>query len=176
VSAGLLGADLVSGLQLGLSQCANFGNQRLVFGRCLPVPDGFASVTHQVVNRVDRDVALLVAVNNRSQHDFFAQLAGFGFDHQHSSFSARNHQIHFRIFELGLAWVQHILAINIGHSRSADGAVEWNAGNSQRGARGNQRRNVAFHFRVERQHVNHDLHLVEEAFRKQRANRAVDQA
>ncbi len=176
LGAGLLGADLVRGLQLGSSQFVDTGDQRLVLGRRLPGPDRLAGVTHQFVDRIDRDVALLVAKHHGAQHDLFGQLFGFGLDHQHGGFGAGHDQVHLRILELGLARVQHVLSIDPGHTCGADRAIEWNAGNRQRGAGGDQGGNVAFDFRVQRQHMNHHLHFVEEAFRKQRADRAVDQA
>jgi len=75
-----------------------------------------------------------------------------------------------------LARVQHVLAVDVAHARGADRAGERDAGDGQRGARRDQRGDVGVDFGVQRHHVHDDLHFVEEAFREQRANRAVDQA
>jgi hypothetical protein len=42
---------------------------------------------------VDGDVALLVAEHHGAQHDFFGQLLGFGFHHQHGGFGAGHDQV-----------------------------------------------------------------------------------
>ena len=76
----------------------------------------------------------------------------------------------------GLARVQHVLAVDVAHARGADRAGERDAGDRQRGARGDQRGDVGVDFGVQRHHVHDDLHFVEEAFGEQRAARAVDQA
>jgi hypothetical protein len=34
-----------------------------------------------------------VAEDHGAQHDLFAQLVGFGFDHQHGGFGAGHHQV-----------------------------------------------------------------------------------
>ena len=164
--ARLLAANLVSGLQLGTGEFIDLGDQRLVLGGCLPVPDWFASVAHEFVNRVDGDVALLMAKHHGAEHDFFGQLLGFGLDHQHGGFGAGDDQIHAGVFQLGLAGIQHILAVDVSHAGGANRAIERNAGHRQRRARSDQRRDVAFDFRVQRQHMDDDLHFVEEAFRK----------
>jgi hypothetical protein len=77
---------------------------------------------------------------------------------------------------LGLARVQHVFAVDVAHARGADRARERDAGDGQRGARGDQRGDVGVDFGVQRHHVHDDLHFVEEAFGEQRAARAVDQA
>ena len=56
---------------------ADFGDQRLVFFSGFPIPHGFASVTHEFVDGVDSDIALLVAEDHSTQHHFFRQLERF---------------------------------------------------------------------------------------------------
>jgi hypothetical protein len=56
------------------------------------------------------------------------------------------------------------------------GPLKGNARNRQGGAGRNQGGDVALDLRVERQHMDDHLHFVEEAFREQRADGAVDQA
>ena len=172
----MFGADLVSRFELGGRQLIDLGDQWQVFGRRFPGPDRFTGITHEFVDGVDGDVALLMAKHHGAEHDFFRQLLRFGLDHQHSGLGTGHHQVHLGVFELGLAGVEHVLAVDVGHAGGTDRAVERNAGNRQRSARSDQRRNIAFDFRVERQHMNHNLNFIEEAFWKQGADRAVDQA
>ena len=125
---------------------------------------------------VDGDLALLVAVDHGTQHDVFGQLLGFGFDHQHGGFGAGDDQIELRILALGLARVEHVLAIDVAHAGCADGAAEGDARNGQGCTGADQGRDVGVDFGVERDGVDHDVHVVVEAFGEQRADRAVDQA
>jgi hypothetical protein len=78
--------------------------------------------------------------------------------------------------QLGLARVEHVLAVDVAHARGADGAVERDAADRQRGAGADHGGDVGLHFGVQAHHVHDDLHFVEEAFGEQRADRAVDQA
>ena len=68
---GLLVTVLIGGAQIFFCVCLDLGNQRLILGWRSPIPSWFASVAHQVVNGVDRDVALLVAKHHSTQHDLF---------------------------------------------------------------------------------------------------------
>jgi hypothetical protein len=78
---------------LAFGQLGDLGDEGLVLGGRLPVPDRLAGVAHQFVDGVDGDLALVVAEHHGAQHDFFGQLVGFGFDHQHGGFGAGHHQV-----------------------------------------------------------------------------------
>ncbi len=175
LGAGLLGADLISSAQLRLGQFGHLGDEGLILGRCLPVPDRLAGVTHQLVDGVDRHLALVMTEHHGAQHHVFGQLVGLGFHHQHGSFGARHDQIQLGVGQLGLARVQHVFAIDITHAGCADRAVERDAGDGQRGRGGDHGGDVGLHLGVQAQHVNHHLHFIEEAFREQRADGTVDQ-
>ena len=125
---------------------------------------------------LDRHVALLVTEHHGAEHDFFAQLLGFRFDHQHGGFGAGHDQVHLRALARGLARVQHVFAIDVTHACSANRAGERDAGNRQRSAGRDHGSDVGVDFRVQRQRVDHDVDFIEKAFREQRADRAVDQA
>ncbi|MNS73973.1 hypothetical protein D3C72_1074320 [compost metagenome] len=128
------------------------------------------------MDRVDGDLHLLMAVHHGTQHHVFRQLLGFRFHHQHGALGTGHHQVQVGRGDLRAGRVQQVLAILVTHAGGAHRAVERNARHSQRGGRADQRRNVGRHFRVDRQHVDHHLHVVVEAFREQRAQRTVDQA
>ncbi len=104
------------------------------------------------------------------------QLLGFRLDHQHRGLRAGDDQVHLRLGHLRLGRVQHVLAADVADARRADRAVERDAGDRQRRARADQRRDVGGDLGVERQHVDDDLHLVVEAFGEERPQRPVDQA
>jgi hypothetical protein len=174
--AGLLAADLVDRAQLLFGQALDLGDEGFVFGRRLPVPHRLAGVAHEFMDRIDRNAGLLVAVHHAAQHDLFAELQRFGFDHQHGGFGAGHDEVHLRILAGRLARVQHVLAIDVAHARSTDRAAERNAGNRQRGAHADHGGDVGVDFGVERQRVDDHVHFVQEAFGEQRADRPVDQA
>ena len=77
------------------------------FGRGLPVPFRLAGFFDQFVDGVDRLLHFGVTEHNSAQHDFFGQLLGFGFDHQHGGFGTGDDQV-----ELAgsLSWLR------VGHS------------------------------------------------------------
>ena len=153
----------------------DLGNERFILGRCGPIPSGFASVAHQFVNGVDRNIALLVAKHHSAQHDLFGQLLCFRFHHQHGSFCTGNDQVHLAVFALCLTRVQHVFAVDITHARGADRAIERHARNRQCSAHSDQSSDVGIDFRVQRNGVHHNVHVVVEAFWEQRTNRTVDQ-
>ena len=70
--------------------------KRLVLGRRLPVPHRLAGLLDQLVDRGDRDVALLVAEDDAAEHDLFGQLLGFRLDHQHRGLGAGDDEVQLR--------------------------------------------------------------------------------
>ncbi|MNZ78943.1 hypothetical protein D3C78_975360 [compost metagenome] len=125
---------------------------------------------------VDGDTALFVAENHAAEHDFFRQLLGFGFHHQHGCFGTGDHQVHLRVLALRLAGVEHVFAIDVTHAGCTDGAAERNARDGQCSGRSDQGRDVGVDFRVQGHGVDHHMHVVVETFGEQRTDGAVDQA
>ena len=176
LGAGLLVADLVGSAQLVVGQCDHLGDQGFVLGGGFPLPHGLASIAHQFVDGVDGHVALLVTEHHGAEHDFFRQLLGFGFHHQHSGFGASYHQVHLRVLARSLAGVQHVFAVDVAHAGGANRAVERNARNGQGCTGSDQGSNVSVHFGVQRDRVDDHMHFIEETFGEQRTDRTVDQA
>ena len=174
--AGLLVADLVSRSQFVVGNGANLGDQCFVLGWSLPVPSRLAGVTHQFVDGIDGDIALLMTKDHSAEHDFFAQLLGFRFHHQHSSFGTGNHQIQNRILARGLTGIEHVLTVDVANAGGADRATERDAADGQGRANSDQGGDVGINFRIERQGVHHNVHFVEKTFGEQRADRTVDQS
>ena len=177
----LLGARLflthgVSGLQVALGQRIDLGDQRFVLGGRCPVPIVLANRSSHFVDGVDHGLHLLVAEHHCAQHDVFRQLLRFGFHHQYRFRRTGDHQIHLRLDQFILGRVQHILAVEVTHARCADGAVERDAGDRQRGGSADHGGNIGIDLRIGRHHGRHDLHFVVETFREQRTQRTVDQA
>ena len=175
VRARLLGADLVGVAQRLLGQRDDLGDEVVILVRGGPFPGWLARVAHQLVDRVDRDVALLLAEHDSAQHDLFAELLRLGLHHQDGRFGSGHDQVHLGVQQLGLAGVEHVLAVDVAYAGRTDRAVEGNARNRQRRAGADQRRNVGADLGVQRQHVNDDLNLVVKALREQRTQRPVDQ-
>mmetsp|Transcript_78776 Transcript_78776/g.218920 ORF Transcript_78776/g.218920 Transcript_78776/m.218920 type:complete len:772 (-) Transcript_78776:1232-3547(-) len=176
LGAGLLGADLVGLAQRAFSQGRDLGDEGLVLGRSNPVPGRLAGFLDQLVDRSNGDIALLMAVDHSAQHDLFRQARSLGLDHQHGSLRTGDDQVHLAVGQFGLAGVQHVLAVHIADAGGADRAVERDARDGQRCGRADHRGDVGLNFRVQADDVDDDLDFVEEAFREQRADRAVDQA
>jgi hypothetical protein len=72
----------------------------------LPVPFRLAGFFNQFVDGVDRLLHFGVTENNGAEHDFFGQLVGFGFNHQHGSFGTGNDEVKLAV----LSWLR------VGHS------------------------------------------------------------
>ena len=72
--------------------------------------------------------------------------------------------------------IQQVLAVLPADARGADGAVERQARERQRGGGAEQRGNVRIDIRIERQDGRDDLHVVVEAIREQRTHRPIDEA
>ena len=128
------------------------------------------------MNGINNDTHLLMTKHDRTEHDLFGQLLRFGLHHQHRRLGTGHDQIQLRLGQLGNGRIEHVLAINVANTGGAHRAIEWNTCNTQRSRRANHRRDVRIDVRVDRQHMQNDLHFIEIPFREQRTNRAIDQA
>ena len=80
------------------------------------------------MNHVDHRLLLLMAEDDGAEHDLLGQFLGFRLDHEHRGLGARDHEIELRRRrELGLARIQHVLAVDIADTRRADRSTERNA-------------------------------------------------
>ena len=167
--------DTVSIAQAGFSQRSNARVQRFVDGFRLPVPTWFTGFFHQVVDVLDNNLLLLVAKDHRAQHLVFAQQFRFGFHHQYGRFGTGHNQIQFAGLQLFLGRVQYVLVVDVTHARGADWAIERNTRQGQRCGSADHRDDIRVNLRVNGNHGGDNLYFVNEAFREQRANRAVNQ-
>jgi hypothetical protein len=117
-----------------------------------------------------------VTENDGAEHDFFGQLVGFGFNHQHGGFGTGDDEVELAALELAQGRAQDVLAVDVTDAGSADRAVERHAGDGQGGGGADQGRDIGIDFRVQRHHGGDDLDFIVETIREQRADRAVDQA
>ncbi len=116
-----------------------------------------------------------MAKDHRAQHLVFAQQFSFGFNHQYGRFGTGNHQIQFAGLQLFLGWVQYVLVVDVTHASGADWAIERNTGQRQRGGCADHRDDIRVNLRVNGNNGRDNLNFVNEAFREQRTNRAVNQ-
>ena len=117
-----------------------------------------------------------VAELHGAQHDLFRQLLRLGLDHQHALGRAGDDEVELAELTLRGRGVQHVATIDPGHARAGNRAHERNARDGQRGRTADQRHDVGVVLQVVAQHGGDDLHLIAEAGREQRTQRAVDQA
>ena len=114
--------------------------------------------------------------NNSAEHDFFGELLGLGFNHQHGGFGTGDDEVKLRNLELAQGRAQNILAVDVTNTSRTDRPIERHAGDRQRGGSADQRGNIGVNFRIQRHHGSDDLDFVVEIIREQRANRTIDQA
>ncbi len=172
----LLVTDRIGRGQFALGLRGNrFRQRRILFGR-LPFPGRLARLGRQFVDRGDGRLHLLVTEHDRAEHHFLGQAVGLRFDHQHRVLGARYHQIELGFRQLTAVRIQRVLPVDVTDASGADRPLEWHAGQCQRGGRAEQRGNVGIDIGVDRDHGRDDLDLVLESFRKQRADRTIDQA
>src|SRR5690606_17912927 len=173
--AGLFLLDREGFAHLTLDQLGDARDERFVRRCRLPIPRLLARFVGQFVDGVDRGLHLLVTIDHAAQHHVFGQFLGFGLDHQHGVFGARDNQIHVAQLELRGGGVEYVVAVDVAHARRADRAVEGNAGNRQRGGNTQHRDDIGIDFGIDRHHGRHDLDLVIKALGEQRTDGAVDQ-
>ena len=175
LATNLLAGFAVSGFNTRLGKVGNHGDQGFVLsGRC-PIPFWLTSRFNQAVDHLDNSLLLVMTKHHATQHDFFRQHLGFGFNHQHGSFGTRNDQVHLRCFNLRCGWVQNVLTIDVTNAGCTNWAIERNARQRKRSRCTDQGRNIRINFRVDRHNCRNDLNFVEVTFREQRTQRTVDQ-
>ncbi len=140
--------------RIGLAQfrCGQLGHGGghvgVDFG-CSPVPGRLAGLLGQFADRVDRDLHLLVAVDDCAEHHVFGEDVGFGLDHQHRVGRAGDDEVELRVRHVLGDRVQHVLAVDVGDARGADRALERDTGERERRGGAEHRGNVGIDFRVE---------------------------
>ena len=133
---------------------------------------GFRELDDRLQHRLEG----FVAEHHRAEHDFFRQLLGFGFDHQHAFGGAGDDELELRIRQLIELRIDDVLAIDIADARAGDRAHERNARDGQRRRSTDERDDVGIVLEIVAQHGADDLRLVEEARGEERPDRAIDEA
>ena len=167
--------DAESIAQTSFSQCSNARVQRFVYRLRLPVPTRFTGFFHQFIDVLNDNLLLFMTEHYCAQHLVFAQQFSFRFNHQYSGFSTGNNQIQFALFQLVLSRVQYVLVIDVTYAGSTNRTIERNTRQRQCCGSANHRDDIRVNLRVNRNHGGDNLNFVDEAFREQRANRAVNQ-
>ena len=113
---------------------------------------------------------------DRTQHYFFAEQIGLRFNHKHSIFCTGHNEVQPGILQLTGSGIKNIFVIDISYPCCTDRSVKRHTGKRDRRRGANQGRNVSVNFRVRRHQGRNNLDLVHESFRKQRPDRAVNEA
>ena len=116
-----------------------------------------------------------MAKHHGSEHDLFGEFLGLGFDHQHAVHRAGDDEVELRTRQFGERRVQHVIAVDVADAGAADRPEKRNPGDRQRRRGADQRHDVGIVFEVVAQHGADDLRLVDEARRKKRPHRPIDQ-
>ena len=116
-----------------------------------------------------------MAEHDGLEHGLFRQTVGFGLDHQHGAFGAGDDEVEAARLELRDGGVHDELVVDVAHAAGADRTLEGDAGNREGGRGADHRGDVGIDFGINGEHVNDDLHFVEESIREKRTDRAVNE-
>ena len=100
---------------------------------------------------VDHRLEMPVAEHHRAQHDFFAELLGFRFHHQHRVGGAGHDQIELALGHLVDLRIEHVFVVDEADARGADRAHERRARQRERRRGRHQRQDVGIVFQIVRQ-------------------------
>ena len=141
-------------------------------GRDLGLADGLLQLFLEVDERLER----AVAEEDGLGHDVFGQQLGAGLDHHDRVTRARDDQVELRLRQLAEGRVDHELAVDAADAHGADGAVEGDLADGQRGRRGDGAEDVGLVLLVGRKDRDDELDVVLVALREERPDGAVGQA
>ena len=110
------------------------------------------------------------------EHGRLGELLGLGFDHQHGVASSRDDEVERGVFNSSSAGLIFSVPSMIADARGADWPHEGNARQGQRRRTRDHGNNIGIVLEIMREHRRDNLRLVAITVRKQRADRAVDQA
>ena len=150
-------------------------DEGLVLGRRLPIPLWLAGLLYEPIDGIDGMAHLLMAKHHRTQHDVFGELVGLRLHHEHGRLGARHDKVETGGLQLSGRGVEHVLVVYVANTRCTDGAIERDARNGQRSRRANHGHDVRVDLWIEGHHGADHLHLVVEAFWKERPDGPVDQ-
>ena len=106
----------------------------------------------------------------------FAHFLRAGFDHDEAVLAAGDDQIELALLALGEGRVDEVLAVNQADPHAGDGLLERDVGQGERRRGPGEGEDVGVVLAVGGEHERDDLRLEAPPGRKQRANRAVDDA
>ncbi len=147
-----------------------------ILGSGGPGPARLAGLGDQFLDGADGGLHLLMAEHDRAEHHFLGQARGLRLHHQHRMLGAGDDQVQLRIGERLGGRVEDVGAVLVADARSTNRPIERQAREAHGGRGADQRGDVRIDLRIERDDGGHHLHVVVEAIREQRADRAVDQA
>ena len=142
-----------------------------------PRPLGTIDLGGERLDPRDGLLHLVMAIEHGAEHLVFQQLLGLRLDHQHGLLGPRHHHVQLGMRQFAVAGIQEVAALLAeADARRAHGAREGHPGDAKRCRGAEQCRDVRVDIALRRHHRADHLHLIHEAFGKQRAHRTVDQA
>ena len=145
-------------------------------GRCFRnIPHIFRAHFGEVDDAINNRLECSPAFHDRIQHNFFGQFLGFGFNHQNTFFGSGNNQIKVKAGDILHRRVDDEFTVFVTNARRANRTHERDTGNGEGGRTADQGDDVWIVFQIMRYDGCHNLHFVEEVFREERADWAVDQ-
>ena len=149
--------------------------ESIVGGGRLPVPLRPARLRGERLDCVDGGLHPRVTEHHRIEHHRLGQHLCFRFDHQHRSLRSGDDEIQLRRRGLLEGGIENELSADVADARRAHRTVERETGHRERSRRADECGDVRVDVGVERQDGGDHLHLVAEAGREQRTQRAIDE-
>ena len=160
-------------LRRGLLRRFDNGDARLGL---LPLHLRLLHLRQQLVLHVDELANAVVRDLQRLEHISFGDFQRATFDHDDGVLRTRDDEIHVRERELLERRVEHPMPLHAADAHAADRTHERNPRRVQCERRGKQCQDVRVILLIGRDDVDEHLHFVLEAFREERADRAIDDA
>src|SRR6185437_9686553 len=155
-------------LQIVVISFVKFRGRNLAFG----LAGFFAQAVDGGADLFDFGVGKL----NRVYHRLFFYFLRARFNHDDGFGRADHHQVEQAFAQFRIRRTHHNLAIHQAYAHCANRALKWNIGNCERGGGAVDGANIGIIFFVGGKHERNHLGLAAEAFREQRAHRAVNHA
>src|SRR5579872_6242107 len=183
LNLGLQGVDRGLALLLGRvhqivvqPRADKFGkSSRQIVGECLEREDPLffaARLSHPFLQVDERDDRLMTGVQGLEDH-VLRHLVGPGLYHHDRVPRRRHYQIELTVLELRNCGIDNHLSVDVAHSHRSDRSVERDIGDGERRRRAVDGKNVGIVLLIEGERGEHDLNVVPEPLREQRAHGTV---
>ncbi len=166
--------DRVSSPQILLDDAEHFLFQRVGVGQ-LEVARFLRRLFRKLDDGVDHRLEMPMSEHHRAQHDFFAQLLGFRFHHEHGVGGAGDDEIELALHHLVELRIEHVFIVDEADAGGADRPHEGRARQRERGRCRHHGDDIGIVLKIVRQRGDDHLRIAAIALGEQRTDRAVDQ-